>query len=621
MDEYRVRVRIFASIVVIMVGILGLRLAKLQLVDTEEFTSESRSNAVKEIRVLPARGAIFDRNGFVMVDNEQIFTITLTPRYFDESKVPLLAGLMEVPDSLVQVKLNQAKARSPFQATKSFREVSFNTFSRVLEHHYELPGVNFEVEQKRRYTTRARAPHALGYIREISERQLEQRRDDGYRQGDFIGTTGLEKNYEYYLRGKMGSEFRLANVHGRLFDSYLGGAEDRQPLSGFNMHLTLDSRVQALAESLFVNLRGAAVAIDPRNGGIISLVSAPAYDPEIFTKSIDPDVWAYLNTSPTKPLLNRATMNLMPPGSTWKPFMALMALQSGAIKPGQTYSCRGGHPLGGGARFTCMGVHGALDVKGAIKNSCNTFFFEMFRRAGVNTVHKYANMFGFGRKAPMEIDEQTPGLIADSVYFDKKVGIGRWGYGWTLSMGIGQGDMGVTPMQMARYVAAVANKGTLYAPYMVEELVNPETGERLRPSLPAPEKIPIKEEYFDLVRDGMRLVMEQGTGRLAQIKGITSGGKTGTAQAPGAGRKDNSLFIMFAPWDDPKIAICVEVENAGFGASAAAPIASLMVELYLTGKLPPKSDIRWQRAFSASSQPLPGEAEFRRARAKAEGAE
>ncbi|HET6566891.1 MAG TPA: penicillin-binding protein 2 [Rhodothermales bacterium] len=619
MDEYRVRVRIFASLVLVVLGILGLRLAKLQIMDTDEYTGESRSNAVREIRVLPARGAFVDRNGTIMVDNEQIFTITLTPRYFDESKIGLLAHLMEVPDSVVVAKLEEAKQYSPFQASKVFREVPYEIFSRVLENHYLLPGVNFEVEQKRRYATRARAAHVLGYIREISERALKQRGADGYRRGDFIGTTGLEKNYEYYLRGRMGSEFRLVNVHGRMFDSYKEGTEDKQPLSGYNAKLTLDSRVQALAESLFVGKRGAAVAIDPQNGGVIALMSAPAYDPDIFTKSIDQDVWDYLNNSPEKPLLNRATMNYMPPGSTWKPLMALMALQEGLVKPGETYTCHGGHPLGHGVRFTCMEVHGALDVVHAIQHSCNTFFFEMMNRAGPNRVYKYAHMFGFGEKAPMEIDEQTAGLVADSAYFDRKVGVGQWGYGWYLSMGIGQGDMAVTPLQLARYVSAVANGGTLYAPHMVDELWNPETGDRLHPSLPAPRRIPIKKEYFDMVRQGMRLVMEQGTGRLAQIPGIPSGGKTGTAQASG-GRIDNSLFIMFAPWDHPRIAIAVEVENAGQGAWAAAPIASLMAELYLTGKLPPKSDIRWARALRATSQPLPGAESFERAKRKANAA-
>jgi penicillin-binding protein 2 len=618
MDEYRVRVRIFASIVLVVLCILGLRLAKLQIIDAQGYTTESRSNAVREIRVQPARGAIYDRNGVLMVDNSQTYTITLTPRYFDEAKIGLLADLMGAPDSLIQAKLEEAEAFSPFQPTKSFQEVPFPIFSRVLEHHYELPGVNFEIEQKRRYLTRARAPHALGYIREITGPDLQRRRQDGYRQGDVIGTTGLEKNYEYYLRGKLGSEYKLVNTHGRIFGSYQDGVEDQVPLSGYNLRLTIDSRVQALAESLFVgSKRGAAVAIDPQTGGIIALVSAPSYDPEIFTESIEPEVWSFLNNSPTKPLLNRATMAQMPPGSTWKPFMAIMALQEGLIKPGETYTCRGGHPLGGGAYFSCMGVHGALTVEQAIRHSCNTFFFEMMRRAGPNTVAKWAHIFGLGERIPMEIDEQATGVVGDSVHFDRRAGAGNWGPGWYLSMGIGQGDVNVTPMQLARYISAIANGGTLYAPYMVDELRNPETGEVMKPSLPAPERIPIEPEYFDLVRQGMRMVMEEGTGRLAQIAGVPSGGKTGTAQAGGAGRQDHSWFVMFAPWDKPRIALAVQVENAGYGASAAAPIASLMAELYLTGKLPPQSDLRWQRALSARSQPLPGEEAFRRAAQKA----
>lgn len=606
MDEYRLRVRIFGFIIVLALGILGLRLAHLQIVDQATYAGESRNNAIREKRVFPGRGVMYDRNGDLMVTNAPTYTVTVTPRYFDEAKIPLLARLMEVPDSVVVNRLAEASAWSRDRMSPLFKDVPFDVLGRLLENLYRLPGVDYEVAEQRRYVTRARAAHALGYIREISDRELERMRQEGYRQGDLVGKTGVEKRYEELLRGEPGIAFRLVNVRGREVMAYKEGTEDTPPTSGYDLHLNLDARVQALAESLFVGKRGGAVAIDPKTGGIIALVSMPDYDPEIFTQPLDPRTWKWLNGY-TKPLLNRATMNLMPPGSTWKPFMALMSLQTGNIKPGERVVCRGGHPIGGGRFFTCMGVHGALDVQGAIQNSCNTFFFEMMYRADPNTFSKYAHMFGFGEKAPLEIDEQSTGLIPDSAYFVNRYGPEGLKPGYTLSLGIGQGDMGVTPMQLARYVAAVANKGTLVTPHLVRELRNPETGRSVRPDIEPAKKIPIEERYFDMVREGMRRVMEAGTGRGVQIPGIPSGGKTGTAQAPGINRKDDSVFIMFAPWDDPQIAIAVQVENAGYGSSAAAPMASLMAELYLKGELPdsPEVKARMARALGARSQPLP----------------
>ena len=610
MEDYRIRVRIFIGIILVVLGILGLRLAQLQILDQDDFTEESRSNAIREVRVRPARGAIFDRNGALMVSNQPSYNILITPRYFDESRIPLLADLLEVPDSVVVRKLEEAKAWSGFRPSRSFKEVPFGIFSRVQENQYRLPGVTYEIVERRSYPGEARSSHALGYIREISDAELANRSEMEYRQGDLIGKTGVERQYEEELRGDPGSEFKLVNVHGREIKSYQDGAQDTPPTSGYNIHMAMDQHVQALAESLFVGKRGAAVALDPKTGGIIALVSEPDFPPGLFSQSVDQETWNYLNNSPQKPLYNRATMNLMPPGSTWKPFMALLSLEQGNIMlPGEgaktTVHCPGYHPLGGPGLFRCMAAHGTVNVISAIQNSCNTFFFEMMMRTDVDTFSRYAHMFGFGERAPTDIGEQTAGLIPDSAYFNRAYPNG-WTAGYSINLGIGQGDMGVTPLQLARYVAAVGNKGTLHPPHLVQKMVHPETGDVRYPDLPAPESVPIEERYFEAVREGMRRVMEHGTGRMAQIPGIPSGGKTGTAQAPGKGRKDHSVFVMFAPWDDPQIAVAVQCENAGFGGQCAAPIASLMAELYLKGEIPesPEKTVRMRRALNARSQPL-----------------
>lgn len=593
MDDYRIRVRIFAGVVLVVLGILGIRLVQLQLISAETYSGESRSNAVRTRWVQPARGAIYDRTGTLLVDNQPSYTIQLTPRYFDRSKTGLLADLLEVPDSVVVGKLEEARRWSPFRPSRSFQSVPFEVFSRVQEQLYRLPGVSYEMEQRRRYHTEARLAHALGYVREIGPQTLQKRRDEGYRQGDHIGQAGLEETYESALRGTPGREFKLVNVRGMEVKPYRDGAEDQQPTSGYDLHLSLDHRVQALAESLFVGKRGAAVAIDPNDGSILSIVSSPDYSPSVFAGAVDPQVWDSLRTHPARPLFNRATMSGMPPGSTWKPFMSLMSMEEGLITPTSTLDCSAGYRLGR-RTFRNHGSEdfGPINVKKALEVSCNTFYYRLMMKLDVNTWHDWATRFGFGQRVPIDLADQQPGLVPDSTYYNRTYGTGRWTAGYTINLGIGQGDMVVTPVQLARYVGALANGGTLHPLHVVDHLEHPETGDIRQPDLPPAETLPIDPEYFAAVREGMRRVMENGTGRFVQVPGITSAGKTGTAQNPHG--KDHSLFIMFAPFDDPEIAVAVVVENAGFGATAAAPIASLMAEQYLTGTIDTST---WQRRW------------------------
>mgnify|MGYP006422619805 CR=1 FL=1 len=591
MDEFRIRVRIYAGVVVVVLAILFIRLIQLQVVSADTYFGASQSNAVREQRVQPARGAIYDRAGTLLVDNQPSYTIMITPRYFEPDTMPLLADLLGVADSTVQRKLKEARQWSAFQPSRSFPKVSFDTFSHVQEHLYELPGVTYEINQRRRYHTEAQATHALGYVREIDSRALDKLRRDGYRQGDRIGKTGLEHSYEQQLRGEQGSEFMLVDVRGREVKSYQDGEQDRTPVSGYNLHLALDHKVQALAESLFVGKRGAAVALDPDNGEIISFVSHPDFDPGIFSRSVSDAKWDSIRTAPADPLYNRATMSGFPPGSTWKPMMSLMALQEGIITADELVDCPAGYRVGRRV-FKNHGYkdEGWINVKKALEVSCNTFYYHLMMETDVNTWAKYARMFQFGQKIPLDVDNQRAGLIPDSTYFNETYG--RWTTGYTVNLGIGQGDMSVTPMQLARYVAALANGGALHVPHFVQKLVHPETGEEMEPQVPEPMTVPIDSAHFATVREGMRRVMENGTGKWAQIPGVSSGGKTGTAQNPHG--EDHSLFILFAPFDDPEIAIAVAVENAGYGGSAAAPIASLMAEQYLNGSI--DLDI-WQRRY------------------------
>lgn len=601
--DYRLRRQAFVGIIILIVGVLVSRLVWLQLIDSQAYSGESRSNSLRETRVLPARGVIYDRNGVLLVDNQPTYTVTLTPRYFKKDRIPLLAEMLGVSDSLVTAKLAEAQAWNSFRPSPSFTDITLDVISRIEEDRYLLPGVDYQISQRRRYVTDMTAGHALGYVREITRSELETRRADGYRPGDLIGKAGLERTYESELRGHFGSEFKLVNKLGREFKPFRESREDIEPVSGYDLHLTMDHRVQALAESLFVNKRGAAVAIDPNTGGIIAMVSEPDVDPRIFSRTVSQDDWLRVTTAPGNPLYNRGTQSGNPPGSTWKPFMALMGLQTGLITKETVYYCRGHYVLGNRA-FRDFGerAHGAITVERAIQESCNSFFFNLMMQLNLDQFNEYAHQFGFGERIGMDIQEQERGLIPDSAYYDRSFPRG-WGPGFTINLGIGQGDMLVTPMQLARYVSAIANGGTLYTPHLVGAIRHPETGEEIELNFDPPRQIPIDQKHFETVKSGMKRVMESGSGRWTQIPGIPSGGKTGTAQAP-AGQKDHSLFIMFAPFDDPQIAIGVLVNNGGFGATQAGPIATLMAEQYLTGKIGPTGQYRIKQLMQLESEQL-----------------
>ncbi len=363
MNDYKSRARIYSSVILVVLGLLVLRLAKLQIIDRQAHTGESMSNSVKMQRILPARGMIFDRDGRLMVDNEAGHNLMVTPVYFDTTSIPLLADLIELPDSTLRSRVAEARAYSRFRPSPLALDISFQALSRVMENAHRLPGVTSELFQKRNYKTRARASHVLGYVREITPRDLELRGEDGYRRGDQIGHTGIERSYEQSLRGEPGSDFRLVNIRGQVVGDYLSGREDESPTSGYDLHLTIDAEMQALAESLFVNKRGGLVALEPSTGEILALHSAPDFDLDLFTGRIPPAAWDYLMSAEQKPMFNRATQSTLSPGSTFKPFIAMMALHEGVITPNETFHCPGYHPRGRGRTFKCMETHGSINVR------------------------------------------------------------------------------------------------------------------------------------------------------------------------------------------------------------------------------------------------------------------
>ena len=596
--DARLRYRVFAGLVLVLFGILTARLAQMQIFDSERYMSEAAGNAIETKIIRPARGYVYDRNGVLLVDNETTLSVTVAARYFDESKLPLIAELAMVPLEELQEKWARIKDRSSYQTSVLLANVPFSTFARLQENAYRLKGLGFTEDQQRRYVSNVRLTHALGYINEINENKLNEMREQGYRLGDRIGVTGLESAYESVLRGTPGRQERLVNVHGMDVESYQGGIHDVAPKSGKALTLAIDADVQALAESLFVGKRGGAVMMDVNTGGIISFVSAPDYNLDLFQDGLTQAEVDYIYRNEEKPQFNRATQANLPPGSTWKPFMAAAALEEGMIDEDTELFCGGGYVLG--RLYRCHGgAHGRISVKRAIQVSCNTFFFRLMNDTFVNERHPegirmdlerygfWTSQFGFGQLAPIDLPDQESGLIPDSSYYNQRWGVGGWGPGFTVNLGIGQGNMGANPMQLARYTAAIANGGTLVTPHLAMAQTDPETGITHDIVHRRPRRVPVSAEHLAIVREGMELVVSNGTARVAQIPAtrdfpaIQVAGKTGTSQNPRG--KDHSVFIAYAPADNPQVAIGVIVENGGYGGTIAAPISTLLIEQYLRG--------------------------------------
>lgn len=604
MDDSRSRLRIFIALIAVVLGILALRLGKLQIVERSDHTGKSAANAVREWRVQPPRGRFYDRNGVLMVDNEPRYSLFVTPRYFDRETIPFLAKLVRLPDSVITQRFDAA-AKHPFQRTILQGDVTFEELSRVLEQRHNLPGIDYEITQKRRYLTDARMTHAMGYVREISDRTLSNFKDQGYVRGDPFGQGGLERQYEQAVRGVPGSDFKMINIKGQVVAEYLDGREDRAASNGLDLKLSIDADLQAFAESLFVGKRGGVIAMDPNTGEVLAMHSAPDFDLELFTHRLDPQVWDSIQTHPDKPLFNRVTQSQFMPGSTFKPLIAMLALSTGTIDGNDMVYCGGGHPLGGGNFYKCLAKHGNLTVEEAVMHSCNTFFFEMMRRIDVNSLNRLATGFGFGSKPFLDIaaSEVATGNVPDSSYYNRLFPRG-WTQGTVMNLGVGQGEGEVTLIQLVRYLSALANGGTLPTPHLVRSMVDPITGQETVPELPPPVTLELNQTYLQIVREGMRRVIAEKSSWL-DIPGIPAMGKTGSAQNTRSD-KDDSVFIMAAPMDDPQIAIAVLVENSGWGSTSAGPIGSFMIERYLKGHVdwtPARRGLLAQM-FSNRSAPL-----------------
>jgi penicillin-binding protein 2 len=526
---------------------------------------------------------MFDRNGRLVVDVGPAYSITVTPASFDTSTLSFLSSLLQMEPSMIQERLNRGRIYSRFSPVRVKRDVDFKTLAAVEENLYKLPGVTYEIESKRIYPFNVRAPHLLGYCKEITDAQLAKV-GTAYQQGDNIGSSGLEASYETFLRGEKGFEFISVNSKGQLLGPLEGGQRDVPSKDGFDLNLSIDFGLQMLAESLMTNYRGALVAIDPNDGGVLAMVSKPDFDPSVFSGVTSVEEWNQLNNDPDKVLFNRATMTRYPPGSTFKMLIAAAALQERIIDEHYRITCKGSFRFGNKV-FKDMHVHGSVNVIEAIQRSCDVFFYQLVLKVGLDKLSEYGKKFGFGLLTGFDIGEETAGLIPSTEYYNRVYGKGKWTQGYIVSLGIGQGEVGVSPLQMARYAALLANGGLLLQPHAVNSIRNKRTGS-LDIIDHKESSVGVDSSVMRLIREGMRRVVQEpgGTGGMARIRGIVSAGKTGTAQNPHGA--DHAWYIGFAPFDHPRIAIAVLLENAGMGGVKAAPIAGRVMQQYLLAEIP-----------------------------------
>ena len=567
----------------ITVGLIFLvRLFYLQVMD-ETYILSAENNVLRKNIVYPNRGLIYDRNGELLVYDEAAYDLMVIPRQVKSIDTAEFCEVLSITDSVFKVRMKKATKYSRYKQSTFVAQITKEEYGYIEEKLYKFPGFFVQSRSLRKYPHPI-AAHTLGYIGEVNSKEINS--DPFYRMGDYIGKSGIEKFYEPYLRGKKGVNVMMVDVHNREQGKYKNGKYDTISEPGKNLYLTIDAKLQAYGEKLMTNKIGSIVAIDPKTGGILAFVTSPVYDPNLLIGRVRGKNFSKLAQDSLKPLLNRATMGTYPPGSTFKIVNALVGLQEGVLYEGTSYSCYGPATT----PIRCTHNHRSpLELEEAIEQSCNPYFWNVFRSIIYNPKHdgvvesfnswrNHVTSIGFGTKFNTDIPFEQSGNIPTDEVYNKIYGEGHWNALTIRSLAIGQGEILVTPLQLANLVVVIANKGFYYPPHLVNAI-----GSEANKMKEFNTKIVtlIEPRHFDVVQQAMLNVFEgeHGTARWSKLEGIEICGKTGTVQNPHG--KDHSMFIAFAPKDDPKIAITVIVENSGYGSTWAAPIASLMVEKYL----------------------------------------
>ncbi|MGY6560133.1 MAG: penicillin-binding protein 2 [Nitritalea sp.] len=577
---------ILASIILSIALVLVFRLFYLQIID-DSFSKRAERNAIQRIVDHPYRGLVYDRNNELLVYNNPVFDLMLIPKEFHVKDTARFLQLFDLEKETLQEAYAKARAYSWVKPSPLKKQLSTEEFARIQDYLIDYPGLMILTRSVRAYP-RPVGASALGYIGEISGPQLERDSSRYYRQGDYLGLSGLERYYEHTLRGEKGVKYTMVNVRGIEKGAYKNGELDTASVAGKNLTSSIDVELQAYGEFLMQGKRGSIVAIEPKTGEVLTMISAPSYDPNALTGAQFGTNYLQLSRDESKPLFNRPIMATYPPGSIFKVVQTLIGMQMGVINPNATYACNR-------SLVACHAHPNPVNAFGAIRYSCNPYYHQTFRiminqelskntfkdtALGLDIWREAAMKFGLGQTLGIDLYNEKGGQIPTSGYYDKVYGEARWRYSTIYSLSIGQGEILVTPLQMANLAAIFANKGYFYTPHLVKAVDgDPE-------AIPAQfrEKrfVGIDEKHFDLVQDAMAAAI-YGTAGRAAIPDIEIAGKTGTAQNRQG--EDHSVFIAFAPKDDPKIAIAVYVENAGWGGRAAASTASLLIEKYLRGHI------------------------------------
>jgi penicillin-binding protein 2 len=580
------RYYIILGVLGILLGVYTIRLFNLQVLN-KSFKRQADENAIREITIHPARGFIYDRNDSLLVYNDAAYDLMVVPKELRAFDTMELCRVLDMDIEDVRKKIDKAAKYSGSVPSLFKQQISKEDYGYLQEKMSEFPGFFVQSRTLRSYPQPI-AAHILGYVSEVDEQDVEN--DSYYRMGDYIGKSGIEKAYESVLRGVKGKRKVLVDVHNREMGSYNNGEDDIVAVPGTSIWSTLDMQLQRYGEELMAGKRGAIVAIEPKTGEILCLVSSPNYDPNLLVGTARPKNYGKLVTDPEKPLFNRALQAAYPPGSTFKLANGLIALQDHIITTSSVYSCSGGGYHIGSHVVHCHNC-GGLNIYSAIQRSCNTFFCRAYYNILSNrTKYKnideaytawldYMSSMGFLQVFDTDLPYELKGRIPTAEYFDKKYN-NSWNGNTVVSMGIGQGEAAVTPLQMANMLAVIANKGYYIRPHVVRAIGNRDS---LNTQFSNKIYSKIEPRHFETVLQGMKQVVTAGTGRGAQIPGIEVAGKTGTAQNPHG--RDHSVFALIAPANDPQIVIFCLVENGGFGATVACPIASLMAEFYLNRKV------------------------------------
>lgn len=587
---------VIGGFIIVIALIYVVRLFNLQLAD-EQYKKWADSNAFLKKTVYPSRGLIYDRNGELVVFNQPAYDVMLIPRDVQPFDTLDFCHTLNITPEQLDKRFADMKDKrlnpgySTYTPQRLLAQLSAQDYGRLQEKLYRFPGFFIQKRILRQYK-HPTAANVLGNIREVSQADID--RDDYYAAGDYTGDLGIEKSYEPYLRGVKGVEILIRDARGRIQGRYEDGAADIAPISGRDLRLSLDINLQQYAESLMVGKRGAVVAIEPKTGEILCMVSMPSYDPTLLVGRQRGKNYQALVKDESWPLFDRALMGAYPPGSTFKPTQGLIFLQEGVIDLNTAYPCAHGY-ISGGLRVGCHGHGSPLPLKPALQTSCNAFFCWGFKAMIDNKRSKYGSSakafevwknhlvsMGYGYKLGVDLPGESRGFIPNAKFYDKFYSEGRWSANTIISVSIGQGEILATPLQIANLSATIANRGHFITPHVVKAIQDTV----MPPNLLKVRYPTVESHFYEDVAEGMRMAVTGGTCRKAALPDIEVCGKTGTAQNPHG--KDHSAFMGFAPYKDPKIAVAVYVENGGWGATFGVPIGSLVMEKYLKGSIAPE---------------------------------